>query len=381
MTIFFAEIFAPDALLLWLFLAAILAVLLVGAKCAPKGAWQPAPLGREGAKCIQGICAVAIILHHACQAIENAGMNPGALLLFRDAGVLFVAVFFFFSGYGLLKSVQTKPDYLKGFLRHRLLTVLIPFWVCTVIFGLAGMAAGEGVPLWVFAVELTGWWPANDHMWYVIELVLLYVLFWAVFRRAKNLGRALAGLSVPIIAFVLAGPLFGHGGMWFQGEWWYNTTLLFLAGAWMAYAEQPVTAFLRRHFVPLLCGFAVGFVALFAATSYVLTAWSYWGTLAGAYGCLAVQEPMVLCWVALIVTILQKVRFENAASRFLGEIGLEIYLLHNLFLRALPIGQNGFFYVLLTEFGAILLAVGVHWLDAKLTARLAGKNRAPAQKV
>lgn len=59
---------------------------------------------------LRGICAIEIMLGHIGIATENIFLFPN-----RKAGILFVGIFFLFSGYGLAYSVEHKRDYLHGF--------------------------------------------------------------------------------------------------------------------------------------------------------------------------------------------------------------------------------------------------------------------------
>ena len=85
-------------------------------------------------KNIQGIACIFVILHHLVQQVSGYGViNKGPITILNDTGIFFTAIFFFVSGYGLMISLETKPDYLDKFLLKRLPTVLIPFWIVNII--------------------------------------------------------------------------------------------------------------------------------------------------------------------------------------------------------------------------------------------------------
>ena len=75
-------------------------------------------LSLEVMKSLRGFAALGVILHHISQ--EYFFQEEGVLSVFVNAGAFFVSIFFFCSGYGLLKSLDTKKDYLKGFIRKRI---------------------------------------------------------------------------------------------------------------------------------------------------------------------------------------------------------------------------------------------------------------------
>ena len=80
----------------------------------------------QNAKALRGFAAIGVILHHISQ--EDAFQTIKQIGIFKDAGYFMVAIFFLCSGYGLMKNLETKPDYLDGFLKKRLPVIVIPFY-------------------------------------------------------------------------------------------------------------------------------------------------------------------------------------------------------------------------------------------------------------
>ena len=115
----------------WIIAIALVFILVLGAKVNKKLDWQEEPFALDTSKCIQGFAAVAIIFHHMTQDLGPAAQP---LTFLAEWGVLFVGVFFFFSGYGLYTSLKMKPDYLKGFIKKRFVTILVPFYLCNFIY-------------------------------------------------------------------------------------------------------------------------------------------------------------------------------------------------------------------------------------------------------
>ena len=88
-------------------------------------------MSRKQMKDTLGFFSICIILHHVAQKTASWDTLPlisrYALLPFKNSGFLFVAYFFFASGFGLQKSSSSKPDYLGGFLPRHFLPILISF--------------------------------------------------------------------------------------------------------------------------------------------------------------------------------------------------------------------------------------------------------------
>ena len=105
--------------LFYFFLALLI---FFGAKSMGRGNWNGEFTSLKQTKVLQGITALGIALHHmsqkTCAPWHPAKYTVHGLDPFIPMGYMFVAVFLFCSGLGLYKSLQTKPDYLKGFCRR-----------------------------------------------------------------------------------------------------------------------------------------------------------------------------------------------------------------------------------------------------------------------
>ena len=171
------------------------------------------------------------------------GLNP-----FVPVGYLFVALFFFCSGYGLMKSKQNKPGYFKGFFRKRFPAILIPFYLCILIFLATEFLSGQRYNVTEWFAYLSGWLLINSHMWYIVEIALLYAVFYLLFCFIKKEHFAILGMFLFLCLLTAGSLLLGHGEYWFQGEWWYNSSLIFLLGILMAYREESILTFLKKHY-------------------------------------------------------------------------------------------------------------------------------------
>ena len=134
------DIFTPLNMEMAAILLVVGVILVLGVKFAGAGKWHEDAWSLSVSKGLQGICAVLIVLHHTAQMLIQASQmlgrpdESGPLAILEEVGVCFVGIFFFFSGYGLLQSLNKKEDYLKGFFRKRLPVILIPFYLVIVIF-------------------------------------------------------------------------------------------------------------------------------------------------------------------------------------------------------------------------------------------------------
>lgn len=361
----------------FVFYSALAVLLLQSAKSAGKGMWRESSLSLKSSKCLLGFCAVGIMLHHMSQTIYFANEDPGILLFMVDIGVCFVGMFFFFSGYGLYSSLRDKPDYLKTFIRNRIPAVIIPFYLCNFVFILGSWLWGYKFKQGELMPYLTGAILMNSQMWYIVEILILYLLFYIVFRLIKNRNAACLVYGICLLLLIAFSLRLGHDkttptqGLWFHGEWWYNTTLMMLAGILFSKWERRILGFIRKFYGMVLIMSALLTAFLYHETLYMLRTKGYWYEWDGYAGykekwqTLAVQFPFVLVTVFTVIVILQKIEFGNKVLAFLGDIALELYLIHNLFLLYMPI-RNRVGYIIGCYAASIALATLLHLVDRKL---------------
>ncbi len=369
----------------FIFYIILAAVLLIGVKPEGKGKWFEDTLSLRVSKGLLGFCAVGIMLHHMSQTIFFAGEDPGVLLFMVDVGVCFVGMFFFFSGYGLYSSLRDKPNYLKGFLRNRFTAILVPFYLCNFVFILGSYFAKYHFKKGELFPYLTGVILMNNQMWYIVEIFVLYLLFFCVFGLIKNRDVACGIYGVMLMGLIVFSLRLGHDtttptqGLWFHGEWWYNTTLMIWVGILFARWERQILSVIRKFYGIMLAVFLLLTAFLYNRTIYMLQTKGYWYEWDGYPGykekwqTLGVQFSFVFVVVLTVVILLQKIKCSNRLLDFLGEIALELYLIHNLFLLYMPI-KNRVFYILACYAASILLAAILHTADKKLIRLLHKKK-------
>jgi len=375
--------------MLAIYLVVLVLVLVLGCKIAGKDTFHEDFLSYPIVKGLQGFAALAVILHHVTQEVTQYGRyDKGIINVFVDAGVLFTGLFFFFSGYGLIISLNQKEGYLNDFLKKRLPAVIIPFYVCNLLFILVNMVLGRQVkPLELF-LYISGIVMWNDQMWFVVELAVLYVIFYLSFRKRKSDASALRKMALFIFLMNVVSLLLGHDGLpetkglWFFGEWWYNTTWLFFIGMTVAMYYDKVIGFAKKHYKWLLPVGIVLFVVLHIATTWMLSHVGYWMEYPGHRGYLEklatflIQCPMVIVFDLTFVLLSMKVQFSNKLLSFLGVVALEMYLLQNIFITKLThvIDNDILFYA--AVYGAtIVLAWVVHKMDKWLIDRVQGQSK------
>ena len=354
-------------------------ILLLGVKVRIRD-WDDGFLSLGNTKILQGFCAVLIIIHHISQVLSDSKV----LSPFNEYGVLFVGIFFFCSGYGLIKSFKTKDNYMQGFLGKRLPSVLIPFYITTFIYMAIFLLLSPKPSLKQIILNVTGIQLINPQAWYIVAIVLLYIAFYFIFKYIKNEKIAFVSMAVFIACYIIFGIILRHGPWWLQGEWWYNTCFLFYIGMLIARFEKGLIVIVKKYYAIILPVTIVAFVVMYRVSNYTIGKFSYYAQTETASGypetliCFFTQLPAVILFVAAVFILCMKITFSNVILRFLSKISLELYLIHYLFLLLYKSDNiyisNDLLYVTLVVISSVAAAFLVNIIDKPIIRILTSKG-------
>ncbi|MBO4926598.1 MAG: acyltransferase [Clostridia bacterium] len=330
---------------MYLFYFLLAALLFFGCRACRRGEWNEEFTSRGQTKILQGFMALCVALHHmaqkTCAPWHNSRFIVHGMDVFVPLGFLFVAVFFFCSGLGLYKSLKTKPDYLRGFFRKRILPIIVAFYLSEFIYTGIRLLMGEKMDALTVVWYLSGLHMANFNVWYVIAIIFFYLAFWGAFRLCKKReGLAILLVTVFVLAYTVLGAYLGHPqGWWMRGEWWYNSVLLFPLGLLFGRFERPVTKACKKAYWVLLPLFFAGIFLSAKLWHMAEGAWGYYWVgqplqeTARRLGTAASQWLVCICFVGFCFLLMMKVRFGNKALKWLGAATLEFYLMHGVFVE------------------------------------------------
>lgn len=372
----------------------------------------------EATKGLRGIAAIGVILHHISQESAfqqaNGWGKPGELFYFVNAGYLFVAVFFFCSGFGLIKSLNSKPDYFKGFLKKRVVkTLVIPFYVSVIIYAVFRIACGNKLAPANWICNFLGITMMNEYAWFPIVMTILYLAFYLIFKNIKN--RKLAFFLMFLVIFA-QGVFFcfnGHFVWWigpknwwlnnsvthkwwmeqkifcFSGEWWVNSEIAFFIGMIFAQHEDAIREWFKKLYALKLIGIFFLYFAAGVLSSYCQMKFSYWSEWSGngpgilnKFICYCSQLPEVTTFVIFVFAFMMLFYSVNPVTRFFANISFETYMVNLIAITSFrfllyksaagqfnpvnivrPYHYNLAIYEVLVIAATILLGLGYKWLN------------------
>ena len=148
-------------------------------------------------------CCMVAIGHYSGYAIAKLGANN----IFYDIaaaqfGYLGVALFFFLSGYGLMKSVSNKTPSFVSFLSRRLSRTYLPAVLVSILWLIISILVTGGGDLLCNQQYFLGViWRFNDEvMWFVQTIIVLYLFFYLYIYLCSHICWKMAGL--PLLLFM-----------------------------------------------------------------------------------------------------------------------------------------------------------------------------------
>lgn len=320
---------------------------------------------KSNSNSLKGIAAICVILSHV--------LTPNYPILLRAiaSGHLWVALFFFYSGYGLSYSLERKPNYLKNFIFNKFTKIYVPFAFAELIYILTQIyVTNNNYNLNQIALGVTGIYLFNTTLWYIIEILILYLLFFIINKIFKLVDIKNICWIVLYIIFVLFSVYFDIG------TWWYTSTSCFLIGLFYGQKDSilhnmtSIINFSQNRTIKVI--YIILFICFHSIFLYLRSANNI------ILGVNKNHIQVLLCLIVVILflscinTIVGKKNLNNKILAFLGNLSFEIYLYHfavkNILDNYLPHGSlyNVLAIIICTIFFAFIIKYGYSIIFKKI---------------
>ncbi len=278
---------------------------------------------------VKGLLAVSIVLTHLTGVGNIREMPYIQMSIMASVGV---GMFFLFSGYSLNVSLKRNPEYMKGFLKKRLVKIGIPY-LCLIALYVFVRCVFYGVKVIDILKSFANGDPLSNS-WYIITILVFYFAFWLIFRKnGVDTKRQILKLSISVLVYIICCIALGFP------NWWVITCEMFVVGFCFAKYKEKIEKSLRKRYWLFLT------IALILSLGAYFSAWLYnriinvpfslsWRNFTFDIWCvnsflMGGGIPLFLC------LLMYKFNFSNKLTAFLGKISLEIYLLHGLIIECL----------------------------------------------
>lgn len=205
-----------------LLLLLLLATPRLQAHILPDGAY----MRKERTSMINGIFIWIVFLSH----MRGYGMNLFGtdLLVAKGIGLLgqcCVATFFFYSGFGIMSSLQRKGRrYALQLITRRFPMLLLHMTIAVCLFWVLQTFYGKQYGLTHVLLSFVGWSNLGNSSWFIFISLTSYLLIVASYILCRKAGESAVAIFT---AFLL---LFVIFFVRHRGSWWYDTCLCIPAG-------------------------------------------------------------------------------------------------------------------------------------------------------
>jgi membrane-bound acyltransferase YfiQ involved in biofilm formation len=250
----------------------------------------------------QGIFIALVIIHHISQRLTISAIDN-----FKGYGYLAVGVFFLLSGYGLIKSLKKRKDYMQGFLKKKIVVILLPFVlinaVCSIFFQFTNK---DGLP--DFLLFFTSLKLIDGTSWFVVSIFIFYSAFYVLFTNVDRV-KGIVILFVFTVMYILLCRYLE------LGTWVYKSVLCFPVGALIGNYECFFNTVLKK--------FKLFWFGVIASVIAILVIMTHPELL------LRLPTPAICVIFAISVYfVLSVVELNSPVSDLLGRLSLDAYLIH-----------------------------------------------------
>lgn len=264
---------------------------------------------------VKGIFITLVFIKHVTPYIINSGYvfddtNIGRLFLSVNAqvGQWIVAMFLFYSGYGVMESIYKKGrDYVTSIPRKRVLSTLVNFDIAVALFAVLALVLHKNYSLKEYLLSFTGWESVGNSNWYIFVIMLCYLTAFVSFRSTSEKNEYARG-AVVCMALLL---LMMLALSFVKPSWWYDTLLCFGLGLLYSVSRPSIEPILKRYYW-LILPVSLGLLYLLDKSPYYLR-----GLVHNAY-------CIVFCMLIVILTM--KVKINNAVLIWSGKNLFPLYI-------------------------------------------------------
>lgn len=196
---------------------------------------------------IKGLFVILVFLFHwsGFVSLPDRPLNNAFLAITRGLGYLVNVMFLFYSGFGIMKSLQMKGEkYAKGFFLRRFLPLYFKFATALLVYMIANACLGFNYDWQTIVLSFVAWNGIGNYCWFMFVTFALYLLFIIAFLIPK-LSLIWKNVIFSLLSIALLLALYFSD----RGDWWWNTMFCFNLGMWYCLGKGRIDALMRKHLV------------------------------------------------------------------------------------------------------------------------------------
>lgn len=319
---------------------------------------------------IKGIFVILVFFSHYAQYVTLEGIYDEPYLILREhLNQMVVAMFLFYSGFGMMRSIQKKGySYIYPGLPKRILKVWGNYGIAVILFWILGYLLGKRYSMSRVLLSIIGWESIGNSNWYIFDILIAYTLLFISFGFLKLIKSKCLKEYIGCIVFTICTVSFVFILMKSgRQNYWYNTIFLFPLGCWYALLQSKIDRLaMHNEYAYTICiiiNILVYFLSFERRWQYGIEGYTIWAC----------------SFTAMILLFTMKISIKNPILSWFGEHVFSIYILQRIpmmILEKMGIAENHRYYFLIIAFAfTILIAMIFDQITFKLWEKFLNRKR------
>lgn len=202
-------------------------------------------LSKEYTQPIKGIFVIIVFLSHVRTYTEfNHSSDLFVINVLNYLGQLMVALFLFYSGYGIYEAIKKRGNvYIDSLIKNRLGKTYFDFALSIILFLILDMSIGKFYSASQIVLSFIGWSSIGNSAWYMFAIFTLYLLTFVCFKFSKdNRITAIILLTVCSLGYIYILSLI-------KPNYWSSTYLCYVAGMWYSFFKEKIDHILKNKVI------------------------------------------------------------------------------------------------------------------------------------
>ena len=196
----------------------------------------------ENTQAIKGIFIIIVFMSHIRSYVVLDNNIDGLIIRgINYLGQLMVAMFLFYSGYGIYEAIKKKgKSYVNSLPKNRIWKTYTQFVWAIMCFLVVNLILGIEYPIRDILFAFTGWTSIGNSNWYMFAIFILYFITYISFKLCyKNFYLSFLLVVILSYAYIIVIQRY-------QGGWWCDTILCYAFGILYSYYKDRIDKFFNN---------------------------------------------------------------------------------------------------------------------------------------
>lgn len=302
------------------FLLILVTVMLAGARFCVPGDFNTEYMDKKNTTAVNGIFVILVLFSHYKQYADFSGAYDIPYLVLREhLNQLVVAMFMFYSGYGMMEAIRGKGEAYVRKILSKFWQLLLRVDIAVLLFLAVDAILGIKYPLGQTLLAFTTWTSVGNSNWYITAILIIYIIMYISFRLClsggNDPGRRYFGIALTLI--LIAGAVFLQIAIG-RPSYCYNTMLLLPFGCLYSEARHRIEGIVMRsdiaYLLTLTAAAGIYVIAFFHRETWGIAGYTLWG----------------IAFISIVVLVTMKLSIYNRILEWFGRHIFGIYMLQRL---------------------------------------------------